>query len=193
MLAQYPAVGMILGAQISVSADGRERLRLPTPVAAASPEQLVKRYLLSKRISISHCCSLFRRDLLLQRPYPENLRSGEDIPVFAHLLVSAPVAVTNAPLARIHKHADSLRHNREDDEQRALAMVSTVFAGLPAECQSLRKRYQAQRYLSIFRSALQAGDRATARRCYRCAFHLSAWQTLRGRHLRKAVRLLAWP
>jgi glycosyltransferase involved in cell wall biosynthesis len=29
-----------------------------------------KRYLLEKRVSISHGCSLFRRDLLLQRPYP---------------------------------------------------------------------------------------------------------------------------
>ncbi len=193
VLASNPAVGMVLGAQISVYPDGRERLRMPAAVPKVSPQQLAKHYLLDKRISISHSCSLFRRDLLLQRPYPENLRGGEDVAVFAYLLVSAPVAVTQEALARIHKHADSLRHNREDDEQRAFAMVSAVFAGLPAECQSLRKRYQAQRYLSMFGTALRAGDRATARRCYRCAFRLSPWQALCGRHLRKAVRLLAWP
>ena len=192
LLARNPGVGTILGAQISVYADGRQRLRLPTPVAAGSPRQLAKRYLLSKRISVSHCCSLFRRDLLLQRPYPENLRGGEDIAVFAHLVVSAPVVVSNEPLARIHKHADSLRHDRHDEEERAATMVDEVFAGLPAECQSLRQRYQAQRYLSLFRGALLAGERSTAKRFYRRAMHLSPLQALRWTYLRKAIRLLAW-
>jgi len=193
VLARQPAAGMVLGAQISVYPDGRERLRPPTPVPSAPPLQLTRRYLLEKRISISHGCSLFRRDLLLQRPYPESLRGGEDIAVFAHLLVSAPVAVITEPLARIHKHADSLRHNRDNEEERALAMVSEVFSGLPAECQSLRTRYQAQRYLSLFRAALRAGDRATARRYYASAWRLSPLQALRGRQLRKILGLWARP
>ncbi len=192
VLARQPAAGMVLGAQISVYPDGRERLRPPTPVPSAPPLQLTRRYLLEKRISISHGCSLFRRDLLLQRPYPESLRGGEDIAVFAHLLVSAPVAVTTEPLARIHKHADSLRHNRDNEEERALAMVSEVFSGLPAECQSLRTRYQAQRYLSLFRAALRAGDRPTARRYYAAAWRLSPLQALRGRQLRKVLGLWVW-
>jgi glycosyltransferase involved in cell wall biosynthesis len=192
VLATNPTAGMVLGAQITVYPDGRERLRLPKAVPNASPAELAKRYLLDKQVSISHSCSLFRRDLLLQRPYPENLRGGEDVAVFAFLLVSAPVATTREPLARIHKHADSLRHNRENEELRAVAMVSEVFGGLPTECQPLRRRYEAQRFLSLFRAALLAGDRSTARRYYRCAFRLSPFQSLRGRHLRKAIRLLIW-
>jgi glycosyltransferase involved in cell wall biosynthesis len=192
VVATDPTAGMVLGAQITVYPDGRERLRLPTAVPRTSPLELAKRYLLEKRVSISHSCSLFRRDLLQQRPYPENLRGGEDVAVFAFLLVSAPVAITRAPLARIHKHADSLRHNRDNEEQRAVAMVSEVFGGLPTECQPLRRRYAAQRFLSLFRAALLAGDRATAGRYYRCAFRLSPLQSLRGRHLRKAIRLLKW-
>ncbi|MBE2259923.1 MAG: glycosyltransferase family 2 protein [Candidatus Accumulibacter sp.] len=190
LVTRHPAAGMILGAQISVQADGRERLRLPTPVAAASPRQLAERYLLRKRVSISHGCSLFRRDLLLRRAYPENLRSGEDIPVFAYLLVSAPVVVTTEPLARIHKHADSLRHERLNEEEAASILVREVFAGLPAECQPLRERYAAQRYLSLFRNALLTGDKARARHFYRCAWRLSALQALRWSYLRKAIRLL---
>jgi glycosyltransferase involved in cell wall biosynthesis len=192
VLEEHPKAGMVLGAQITVYPDGRERLRLPTAVPSVSPVQLAKRYLLDKRISISHGCSLFRRDLLLQRLYPESLRGGEDVAVFAFLLVRAPVATTRAPLARIHKHADSLRHDRDDEEQRAVAMVSEVFGGLPTECQPLRRRYEAQRFLSLFRAALLAGDCASARRYYRCAFRLSPLQSLRGRHLRKAIRLLKW-
>ncbi|WP_291992291.1 glycosyltransferase family 2 protein [Candidatus Accumulibacter sp. ACC003] len=191
LVARYPAAGMILGAQISVYADGRQRLRLPTAVPVASPRQLAERFLLRKDISVSHSCSLFRRDLLLQRPYPENLRGGEDLPVFAYLLVSAPVAVTAEPLARIHKHADSLRHDRQHEEERAATIVEEVFAGLPAECQSLRGSYTARRYLSLFRKTLLAGDKSAAKRFYGCAWRLSPLQALRWRYLSKALRLLA--
>jgi len=193
VLASNPGVGMILGAHLAVHPDGRERLLTPAAMPRATALQLARRYLLDKRVSIAHGCSLFRRDLLLQRPYPEELRGGEDVAVFAYLLVSAPVAVTRAPLARIHKHADSLRHNRENAEQRALLMVSEVFASLPAECQALRIDYQAQRYLSLFRTALLADDRPAALRFYRCAWHLSPLQALRWRYLNKAMRTLACP
>ncbi|WP_415033769.1 glycosyltransferase family 2 protein [Azonexus sp.] len=183
-------VGMVLGAQISVHPDGRERLRLPTAVPKASAKELARRYLLSKSISISHCCSLFRRDLLLQRPYPENLRSGEDIPVFCHLLVSAPVLTTEQALARIHKHADSLRHLRDDEEERALTIVDEVFSSLPTECQPLRQRYRAQRYLSLFRAALNAGEMPRAGYFYRRALRLNPLQALRWTYLRKGLRWL---
>lgn len=185
-----PVLGMVLGAQLSVYPDGRERLRLPSKVPACSARTLARRYLLQKRISISHCCSMFRRDLLLQRPYPQNLRSGEDIAVFAYLLVSAPVSVINTPLARIYKHADSLRHNRDNEEEYALGMVEAVFTSLPEDCQSLRQRYTAQRYLSLFRTAQQAEDRAQAQRFYRQALRLSPLQALRWSYLRKALRLM---
>ncbi|WP_341303890.1 glycosyltransferase family 2 protein [Pseudomonas sp. TMP25] len=184
-----PDAGMVLGAQVSVYPDGKERLRLPTPVPEGSPQELARSYLLEKRISISHCCSLFRRDLLLRCPYPEQLRTGEDIPVFTHLLVSAPVLITPLPLARIYKHADSQRHCRDNEETNALGMVEAVFAVLPAECQRLRQRYTAQRYLSLFRQAQQAGDVVQARCFYSRALHLSPWQALRWSYLRKRLRL----
>ena len=190
-LAAQPEAGMLLGGQVSVYPDGRTRARAATPVPAGSPAQLIRSYLLDKRISISHCCSLFRRDLLLKRPYPENLRNGEDIAVFAYLLISAPVAVVDAPLARIYKHADSLRHSRDKAEEYALGMVEAVFASLPAECQSMRRRYTAQRYLSLFRAAQNAGSRREARHFYSRALRLSPLQALRWNYLRKALRLLA--
>lgn len=185
-----PRIGMVLGAQISVYAAGRERLRLPTPVPSVRPRELARLYLLQKRISISHGSSLFRRDLLLRRPYPENLRSGEDIAVFAHLLVSAPVALTGEPLARIYKHTDSLRHSRINEEEYALGMVHEVFASLPDECRPLLRRYTAQRYLSLFRSAYGAKDCMSARRFYLRALRLSPFQAMRWNYLRKALRLM---
>jgi hypothetical protein len=189
VVAAKPLAGIVLGAHVSVYASGRQRLRLPTP-AEGSVQQLVGRYLLEKKISISHCCTLFRRDLLLQRPYPENLRSGEDVPVFAYLLISAPVVLTNKPLARIYKHADSLRHNREDEEAEARRIVREVFSRLPDECQHFVPRYEAQRFLSMCRAAQLSGDRMDAWRFYWQALRLSPRQALRWTYVRKVLRLL---
>lgn len=189
--ARTPDAGMFLGGQISVQPDGSESARGPSRIPALAPLPLIRHYLLEKRIGIQHCCSMFRRDLLLASPYPARLRKGEDIPVFAYLLVSAPVVTIEQPLARIHKHPDSLRHSRADEEANALAMVEEVFDRLPAECQVLRRQYSAQRYLSLFRNALLAGDRAAARRYYRQALNLHLRQALRWSYLRKALRLLA--
>jgi hypothetical protein len=189
LVLERPDVGLVLGAHISVYPDGRDRLRLPTPVPSASARALARRYLLEKRISISHGCSLFRRDLLLGCPYPEQLRTGEDIPVFAHMLISAPVLTTALPLARIYKHPDSQRHCRENEEANALSMVEAVFDALPSECEGLRRRYTAQRYLSLFRQAQQASDVMLARRFYSKALLLSPLQALRWSYVRKRMRL----
>lgn len=190
VLRANPDTGMVLGGQISVFPDGKERVRLPTRVPQASAKELARSYLLDKRITVSHCCTLFARDLLLRRPYPENLRTSEDIPVFAFLVVNAKVVTTDVPLARIHKHPDSQRHNRENEEAYAMTLVDEVFASLPAECQELRVRYWAQRYLSLFRAALLSGDRTAARRFYGHALRLSPTQAMRWSYLPKASRLV---
>lgn len=192
VLAANPDVAMVLGAYLSVNADGRARLRLPTPVRG-SAVQRCQAYLLDKRISISHSRALFRRDLLLQRLYPANLRSGEDVPVFAYLLAHGAVATTGQPLARVHKHADSLRHRREDEQAVAEGMLREVFACLPQSCQGLRRAYAAQRYLSLFRAAKRSADRASAFAYYRQALLLSPSQALRPGYLGKVLRLvLGW-
>jgi glycosyltransferase involved in cell wall biosynthesis len=190
MVQATPHAQMIVGAHVSVYPDGRERTRLPTPVPTMAPKAMTCRYLLDKRIAFAPSSILISRDLMLQRPYPEQLRTGEDIPVFAYLLVTAEqIMVTDQVIARIHKHPDSLRNDRRDEEALAMAMVQEVFTRLPAECQSLRTRYEAQRYLSLFRAALRDNDRSTARRFYRRALYLSAIQALRWVYFRKAIRL----
>lgn len=187
-LAEQPDAALVLGAQISVSSTGQQRVRVPTPVAGTA-RQRCRRYLLDKRISISHSRAVFRRDLLLQRPYPQDLRSGEDVAVFAYLLVSGAVLTTGQPVARVHKHDDSLRHCRADEEAVARGMVEAVFAHLPASCQSLRQRFAAQRYLSLFRAACRAGDKPSAQRFYRAAWRFSPWQALQPSYLGKALRM----
>ena len=69
-------------------------------------------------------------------------------------------------------------------------MLREVFASLPVECQTLRRRYEAQRYLSMFRAAQLDGDKPAAQRFYGHALRLSPLQALRWCYLRKALRLL---
>ncbi len=184
-----PTSGIFLAGYKSVHSDGRERQHLPTAVSG-TPLQLTRRYLLDKQLSISHGCSLFRRDLLLQRPYPESFRSSEDIPVFAYLLVSAPIEFIQAPVARIYRHSGSLRNQRADEEYFIPDLIHEVFSCLPLECQVLRKRYTSQRYLSLFRAALIAGDNGAAWNFYKKSLNYSLVQTLHWNYLRKVPKLL---
>ena len=69
-------------------------------------------------------------------------------------------------------------------------MVDAVFSCLPPDCQVLRRRYTAQRYLSLFRSAQGAGDRDAAIRYYRRAMSLSPYEALRWTYLRKRLRMI---
>lgn len=184
----HPDVGLVLGGYISVYEDGRERERIASFVETMPAKSLIKRYLLEKRIAISHGCSLFRRDVIEACPYPEHIRSGEDIAVFAYALVAAPVLRLEQVVARIHKHAGSLRHQRKDEKPEII--VDAVFARLPRSCERLKPVYLAQRLLSLFRAALLYGEKKKAREFYLQAFKASPRQALRLTYLRKALRLL---
>lgn len=189
VLVAQPALDLVLGAHLSVNPDKREKLRLATPIPQEPARNLIRQYLLQKRIVMCHSCMLVRRALLIARPYPESLKAGEDIPVFAYLLVNGRVTTISEPIARIHKHCDSLR-NLRDDEASAMTIVKEVFANLPAACQGLQPRYKAQRYLSLFRNSVLAKDWHAAKRFYWLAFTYSPGQALRWGYLRKLPRML---
>lgn len=187
----HPDAGIIIGGAISVLPGGEERVRAASRIPRASRPALVKRYLLEKKISISHSRSMFLKELLIARPYPEKLRSREDLPVFAYLLANADVVTIDRPLARVYKHADSLRHRSEDAERIAMAVVEEVFQALPQACQHLSGRFRSQQYLSLFRAAAERGDRKLAMRHFRTAARLSPVQILQWPYLRKMLRLLS--
>lgn len=184
---QFPDAGLVLGGYISVVEDGREREKAATRIGSGSAEKLIERYLLEKRIAISHGCSLFRRDILETCPYPEYLRSSEDIPVFAYALIAAPVLRLDQPVARIYKHAGSLRHQRSGENPQQI--VESVFAQLPLSCHKFKSAYYAQRLLSLFRAHAATGEKEVARELYRQALKASPRQALKWIYLRKALRL----
>ena len=67
-------------------------------------------------------------------------------------------------------------------------MVSEVFASLPASCQPLRGRYEARRYLSLFRGVGDSGDAGLAWSCYKQAFRLHPREALRRENLARLLK-----
>lgn len=183
-----PKIEMVLGGHFSVDYAGKEHENSPGKIGG-STTQLVRKYLLTKDISMCHGSVLFRRDVLLERLYPEHIRGSEDIPVFTYMLARGSVSVIRQPLVRTYRHQQSLRTLRENEEMLIDDLVEETFLKLPASCQTLKKHYRAQRYLSLFRSALLKKDKATARNLYSKALRTSLRQALRWNYLRRIPKL----
>lgn len=183
---RYPDAGLVIGGHVSVFGTGQEKIRSASDCRGMNQSQRAEAYLLTKKISISHGCSLFLRSLLLERPYPTGLTNGEDIPVFAYCVATGPVITVDVPLARIYKHPDSLRHSAiSHPEKQLVALVDAVFEKLPPSCQSLKRHYAAKRWQSLSREMLAQGIRAKGLEFFRKSLRLSKSQFFQRRNLKK--------
>lgn len=189
-IAQQPSTRMVIGGHISVSPEGKRREHQPGTLSDLPLERL-RAYLLDKRLTLSNGACAMHRELFGRGDYPEAFRSAEDIPVFAQALANYPCTLLEQPLALIHKHDDSLRHQFSHAKAGGLALVEEVFAPqrLDARFQVLKSEFYVQRCLSLFRSAYLAGDVAAAKSYFAAAMK-EDWRVLfKGSYARKAVRL----
>ncbi|WP_434593047.1 glycosyltransferase family 2 protein [Pseudomonas sp. R4-83] len=191
-IAGNPQSRMVIGSHWSVFADGKRSLQAARPLPAA-PRQRLQGYLLDKTVSISNGACAMHRSVFGPGNYPEHLRNVEDLPVFAQVLARFPCSVVNEPLALIHKHADSMRH----DLRQSLAagtdqVVNEVFSRrrMPEQMQDLRQAFLAQRCLSLFRDCYSHGEYQLAKDFYLKALRAD-WRTIkRWSYARKALRSL---
>lgn len=187
-LGEQPDVDLLLGAHLDCAPDGLRRYRAPVEVARSVPVRL-EDFLFRKRFGISHGSSVFSRAQISQRRYPEGLRQGEDIAVFAFMLTSPVVSILDVPLARVYKHAGSLRHRFDLCADHSERIVEAVFECLPVSFQARKNAFRAQCQLSLFRSCYRAGLRKEALLCYRQAWSLDSALACRWRYLSKWLRL----
>ncbi|MDH4563291.1 glycosyltransferase family 2 protein [Pseudomonas sp. BN411] len=185
-----PQSRLVIGAHWSVFESGKRTLHEVAPLPE-SPYERVRGYLIDKRVALSNGACAMHRDVFGPGRYPERFRSVEDIPVFAQVLARFPCSVVQQPLALIHKHSTSLRHNLTYARAVGLSLVDEVFspARMPSELQRLKTAYKAQRCLSLFRTCLLAGDQERAREYYREALRTDWRVLLKWSYTRKAVRL----
>ena len=179
---------MVIGGHRTIDESGRQRVHAPR-VLPDSQLARVKGYLLDKTIAISNGACVMHRSVFEPGNYPEQFRNAEDIPVFAQVLAVYPVSILNQPLAVIHKHSDSLRHDLSYSIKGGVELVDEVFRRLPESLQGLKQPFYIQRCLSLFRGAYLSGDRAAAKRFYQLAL-ASDWRTLlKLSYTRKALRV----
>lgn len=189
-ISRYPETQFIIGGHVSVFPNGRESRKMPDSLPE-TPLERVRAYLLDKTLCLSNGACAMDREVFSLGRYPEHFRNTEDIPVFAQVLANYRCSVLNAPLARIHKHDDSLRHNLAYGMQIGDQLVAEVFdtGRLPEPMKVLRQAFLAQRYLSLFRTCAAAGRRKDGLDFYFLALK-SDWRALfRFSYTRKALRL----
>jgi len=189
-LQRNPETRFVAGGHISISPTGKRSQHTPGKMPGEALDR-VRAYLLDKKLSLSNGACVMHRKVFEHGNYPEAFRSAEDIPVFAQVLARYPCTVLEAPLALIHKHDDSLRHQFVHANAGGLRLVEEVFSRqrLPAECQILRRPYTVQRSLSLFRSAWLANEPELAKKWFSHALRAD-WRVLfKGSYSRKALRL----
>lgn len=184
-----PETDLLLAGHFSEYPDGRRKYHPPSFLQGDTSARLLD-YLLRKKVSVSHGCSVFRCTDVRARPYPEFLRQGEDIAVFAYMLSRLYCASLDLPLATIHKHSDSLRNNVELTISNNAQIADEVFSNLPECMQPYIAEYKARRALSAFRTCYRAGRRKEASEYYWKALKLSPRQALKWDYLSKRLRLV---
>ena len=189
-IAANPRTRFIIGGHVSIMPNGKRRIH-PAPALPDSAEGRLEGYLLEKSIMLSNGACAMHKDIFMRGHYPESFRGAEDIPVFAQTLAYYPCTVLPEPLALIHKHPDSLRHQFCFAKAGGMALVDEIFSAnrLGTEFIHLKLRFAVQRNLSLFRSAYLAKDYTSARNFYCCAFR-SDWRVLfKFSYTKKALRL----
>lgn len=182
-------VDVIIGSHITVNDTGHEKVRPVRPL----PDELEQRFLryLKKRISMANGAMLIHRRIFDLIKYNENLRNVEDIPVFAHMLALYDCRVIDAPIARIYKHSDSLRHNTKIARKVGLQVVDVLFDKniLPSELFKYRRMYYVRRCLSLFRIFYFGEEPEFAKYYYCKALKSDPRALLEWSYLRKYLRM----
>lgn len=189
-VAGCPDAGLVLAGHLSLHPDGRRR-RHPAPELAGDRRSNFVAYL-RKQVSVSNGASLVARRVFDQYGFPEDIRNGEDVALFAKTFALYDCISVPTPVLEIRKHDDSLRNRIDWVLRSGERVVEHVFdpAHLPEWAMAYRGEFRARQFLSLFRSCYLAGEVDRAKGYYREALRLSPRLLFNLPALRKYLRLL---
>lgn len=181
---KYPGARLLIGGHLSCF--DSECVNVEAGPVFESRKKNLLAYL-SKRLGISNGACAMHRNIFDGVRYDSDLHHTEDIPVFAHALANYPAAMTTALIARIHKHADSRRHDVEAALKVGISLESAIFEnnGLPDWALGLRKPYRIRRILSLLKLCDRGGRYREVRWLYVRLFRESPVDALKPRYLRR--------
>ncbi len=190
VIKRCPDAGMVLAGHLSLHADGRRREH-PAPELAQDRRRNFVAYL-RRQISVSNGASLVARRVFTQYGFPEDIRNGEDVALFAKTFALYDCISVPTPVLEILKHDDSLRNRIDWVLRSGERVVDHVFdpAILPAWAMTYRTEFRARQLLSLFRSCYLAGEVARAKGYYHEALRISPKLAFNLPALRKYLRLL---
>jgi len=179
---------LFLAGHTSVEEDGSEKEHLVS-FLSNKKEANVRAYW-GKKIPMCHGAFLVRKKALNNIFYPENLRSGEDIAVFTHLLASCQTSLIKGTVLRVNKHIDSLRNVGLKDKNTVYYLVESVFNSgfLVPSLMNYKKVFFANRMLSLSRDKFISGSIAGGRKAYWQALRLHPLVLFRWSYLRKYIK-----
>ena len=186
----YSDAGLVLAGHLSLHPDGCRR-RHPAPKLARDRRRNFVAYL-RKQVSVSNGASLVARRVFDQYGFPENIRNGEDVALFAKTFALYDCISVPTPVVEIRKHGDSLRNRIDWVLRSGERVVEHVFNPelLPQWAMAYRTEFRARQLLSLFRSCYLAGEVERAKGYYQEALRLSPRLVFNLPALRKYLRLL---
>ena len=167
MIDAHPKRHVFIGEHITQTTTGVIKKSTPQDLRIKGKEQLFAAYLFGK-VSISAGAIAIHHSVFNSIKFPEELRSTEDIPFYAQLLASFDTVFIAKPLAKIHKHDDSLRHNYYHAGNVGMTLVNSIFDPLVLQpkLQKFKQRYYVKRCLSLSGLAFRAGQYSHSRKWY---------------------------
>ena len=167
MIDAHPKRHVFIGEHVTQMTTGVLKKSTPQDLRIEGKEQLFAAYLFGK-VSISAGAIAIHHSVFKSIKFPEELRSTEDIPFYAQLLASFDTVFIAKPLAKIHKHDDSLRHNYYHGGNVGTALVDSIFDPLVLQpkLQKFKQRYYVKRCLSLSGLAFRAGQYSHSRKWY---------------------------
>ena len=167
MIDAHPKRHVFIGEHVTQTTTGVLKKSTPQDLRIEGKEQLFAAYLFGK-VSISAGAIAIHHSVFKSIKFPEELRSTEDIPFYAQLLASFDTVFIAKPLAKIHKHDDSLRHNYYHGGNVGMALVDSIFDPLVLQpkLHKFKQRYYVKRCLSLSGLAFRAGQYSHSRKWY---------------------------
>lgn len=185
-----PEMEAIFGAHVVITPDGKRRLRTRTPIPGSRRVLLRQALLEGGRFSINNGATALHRRVFEHYRYPERFRCCEDLSVYANVLGNYRCMTLDAPVAIIHKHEDSMRHDIERQiSLGAEQLTDEVFAEsrISPDLMGLKSAFLTSRLPSTFKSLYRNGQDDSALLYWKRAIRHSPMTILRIRYLCKAI------
>jgi glycosyltransferase involved in cell wall biosynthesis len=183
-------VSMLLGGHYSIRNLCEEKLYNLKPL----PESKKQCFLdfINKKIYANNGAAVIKREVFDKIRYQPGLGNSEDVVVFSHIFANYLCISIDIPLARMHRHSDSLRTDLSAIDQSGFKVVDYIFDEnkIPDELMVYKEHYYYARSLSLFRKYYRAKHYQLAAQYYYMALKGKPLRALQLIYFGKYLRML---